>query len=379
MLSSTLKLALETEEFDLHFSKLDERDKSKEDAQIKDCIEKHWFNQSLDLIVPCRAEGLELQLARIQTENPELFEYFLIKSLPLSHLTKPDFIGAFLKRGQVSLLSDGSCLDGEDCAALLSTGELVLHLTEETYERLQLTGNLSHYNTKRRRNHVVTIDLVSPLFKPGSKYYEHVKKILTESKLSFDFFASWIPDNKDVHPVSLAEYFKNFDVNYKEKKTIVETCKQENVTVPTLDSGWLVDAEDESEEIENLYEWLGAVNCGIVSEGDPAPMEVNSDSDPAVCHCACSSTKNISNLDVFHVSGFLPVRLIERIYEIIREHMKTAADCGWMSLTVHGFNHSPVLLNSSGEPGIYTIGMNSYTLLPCRDDRQYLIRETVSP
>lgn len=51
--------------------------------------------------------------------------------------------------GELTALSVGTCIDTDDCAAIIPSGHLVLNLTKETFQSLGLEGSQSAFTTER--------------------------------------------------------------------------------------------------------------------------------------------------------------------------------------------------------------------------------------
>ncbi|RKP23833.1 ribonuclease P 40kDa subunit-domain-containing protein, partial [Syncephalis pseudoplumigaleata] len=97
--------------------------------------------------------------------------------LPLTHFIEPEFLSQYIRNAATSVvaISAGTRIDQDDVFALDATGRLILHLTKDTYERLGLDGQPSHFSKRHPQKHVVTLDLTIAAMTPGKKLYDRIR------------------------------------------------------------------------------------------------------------------------------------------------------------------------------------------------------------
>lgn len=287
-------------------------------------------------------------------------QVYLVKNLPLSRLINIEFIEAFVKRGDMYMISEGTQIDTETCVALIPTGELILNVERDTYEKMGLEGKPSLFNGKRRRKYVVTIDLTAPHFKPEKKNYQRVLRSFTEFlDLHFDFLITWVPNDESISPSSIGAYFGNNSYECTQCKQTQRTKKM-MASCPVIRSECTQGGADAC-DYQQFYEWLGAVACGIdCMEGGP-------DNYLSSFCCPTPRTPTLSCVTCKVHSGLITADSVASILTKLRDHVKMC-HCPWFSLTVHGFADSPVTWGKH-EHGFFMSGDNTYTYVGfCSDD-----------
>lgn len=303
------------------------------------------------LILPFNTTLLSV-LGEIQDEQ----EAALVKNVPLHQLVDKEFVEAFVKIGQLHILSHQTHIDTQDCVALIPTGHLILHLTKDTYEQLGLEGKPSRYASRSKPNKfVVDIDLTPDYFTPGRKNYNRVLWCLKDRlDLVFDLLVSWTPHEKAVCPSSVSKYFESKGFLITPVPISIRTQLQTSIQTPALNSAVSTHTEENCSKKE-LWEWLGAVACGV-------DMSVASP-DSYITTLACPTPSvNCPRCCVIHLSGFFTPAIILWLLQKVRLEVENTDDKRWASLTLHGFLDSPVSVKSR-EHGFFQEGDNIHSFV----------------
>ncbi|XP_064611464.1 ribonuclease P protein subunit p40-like [Liolophura sinensis] len=277
-------------------------------------------------------------------------------------LIDKEFIEAFVKKGDVFVISHGTRIDSEDCVALLPSGHLLLHLTKDTYEQLGLEGKPSIYGGKRPGKYVVEIDLTQPYFTPLKKNYQRVKRCLEENfPLCFSFLVMWIPKDSSVCSSSIAVYFEKKGFDYKQLNLKQTWKTHKNIEVPVIDS-CQTETQEECCGVTDLYEWLGYISCNCnIPGGSEEYLSSYVCPAPASTHAQCVC---------YRIEGMLSTTTILTVLQGIREHIKSCS-VPWAALTAHGFADSPVSWQRR-EHGFQASGENLFTFVVFQNDDYWL-------
>ncbi|XP_041376129.1 ribonuclease P protein subunit p40-like isoform X2 [Gigantopelta aegis] len=331
----------------------------KEKSKHAKHIGNHYFNYAVSMVLP----GVET-VPSVMTERLVDEQAFLVCNLPACALIDKEFIEAFVKKGEMYMLSHGTNIDTDNCVALLPDGTLVLNLTKDTYEQLGLEGRPSTFSCRHEkpRKCVVHVDMMADCFTPGKKNYDRVLRCLRDSvDLLFDFLVLWVPSGDRICPSTMDVYFRNRGYSVKPIPAKQRTRRLTNIAVPKISNKM---AAIDKQTYEEIFEFIGATACGVdLSEGEagnfittllcPEPAEF--------CQECCS----------YSARGFFSPATIEHMIHQMRSLLTTHTNIPWASLTVHGFLDSPVSW-SHREHGFHSEGDNSYTFLVFPDQQYWL-------
>ncbi|XP_020300554.1 ribonuclease P protein subunit p40-like isoform X2 [Pseudomyrmex gracilis] len=336
-----------------HCFSIDRRDIEKD--VIPEVIKTHYFNHSISVVLPDTVIVPD-SLRNCLSEDTE---YYRINALRVCDLLKREFIEAFVKNGEVSILTIDNKIDLQNSICVTPSGHLVLSLLTEDYQALGLEGKPSCFDYKPHTRYM-RIDLTNETFVPGKKNYERVRVALEERlKQNFDVILSWDPPDTKICPSSIAAWF--YTHNYS-----VCLCHQKfsqkieySLTIPVL---------QEESNIDRFFEWLG-----VFSVGD---IQFNEETDDYVTTYKCPSpSMYIGQMQHLKYTGFFTRKKVEEIYYALKEYALSRNALPWVSLDVQGFADSPVSWNLK-EHTFFTDGDNSYTVV--FRPRECIIRKSLS-
>ncbi|XP_052714304.1 ribonuclease P protein subunit p40-like isoform X1 [Crassostrea angulata] len=314
----------------------------------------------------CMKHSIGVTMTKMDQLPPSISEAcmdemsFIVYSLPVHELINSDLLGAFQKKGSLCMLSVGTKLEVNDCVAILPTGQLILHLTKDSYTRLGLDGKPSHFNKFGGEKYVVNIDISSPVFAPGKKNYERVKQCLLGSSICCDFLVSWSPQDDKLCPSSIHRYFCLKGFGCVHLTLSAKSHKYTNIKIPDLQHQ---DAEVYHQE--ELYDWLGGVANQILwsSESDEEYSPLGDYSGPTnLGHCAHNQ-----------VFGFFSSITLRGLIKEVRQLCKSSNT--WGCVTVHGFSDSVTSIGKS-EKNFHKLCADSVTLVLSPSDRCWLFTDT---
>jgi len=282
------------------------------------------FSHLVSVIFP-NALVLPMDLVSVLTDD---CDYYKVFDLNLGDLLIPSFLSTFVPLGSFTLLSIGTRIDIDDCAAVTPNGLLVLSLTKDTYQNSGLEGKKSHFSKNAMDRYIVKIDLRNSTLKEEKSFYKGTKKSL-ELLGKFTVILSWQPPDEDICPSSVAKFFN--DLNYK-----VELCKPEFKThiVYSVLAPKISNTSIDKDEIVDFIEWLGMIS-------------VDEDFSENVDDYVNSYEVPIPNSEMGQVRclqwrGFYQSHQINGLLNFIKESCSRNEDL-WTSVYVQGFSDAPVV------------------------------------
>ncbi|CAG8467025.1 8972_t:CDS:10 [Ambispora gerdemannii] len=220
----------------------------------------HPFNHQVELFLP---GDISLQQAQFFSHKG----FYYRAELPLTYFIDKSFVQEYIATGEVIALSLSEGIDIANVFALDGKGNLVLHLTKDTYEELGITGKPAKFGPKRQR-YVVTIDVLADSMVPGKKGYERIKWCFEHTLSgSFPFLISYVnvADRKS-REITFPGTIKTQKILLNESLS-----RLENILTPDLDSikptthkeTWTSDAIE-------IYDWIGmiSINAQRIHEQD---------------------------------------------------------------------------------------------------------------
>ncbi|KAI4493139.1 hypothetical protein M0802_009689 [Mischocyttarus mexicanus] len=326
-----------------HYFNVEKLDNKKTDVPVT--IKKHYFNHAVSLILPHSSNIPDSVINSIIEDT----DYYKIKGLHVSELLNKQFIDAFVKKGELTLLAIGNKIDLSNSIAVTPNGILIISLLCEDFYKLGLEGQKSFFDRKINTRNVVNIDLTAKHFLPGKKNYERVKTALENHlDLIFDVILIWEPPDVNMCPSSVAAWFhqRGYSVSLSQPKLSYRT--ESNVNVPILTDSYNIN--------EDFYEWLGmfSISGNIKNEGTSEEY-VNT----YKCPKPNILVDEVKYLDYI---GFFSRQRAIKIYNLIKKYVLSQNDLPWGSLHVQGFSDSPVSWDLK-EHTFFTDGDNSYTVL----------------
>ncbi|XP_045599498.2 ribonuclease P protein subunit p40 isoform X2 [Procambarus clarkii] len=216
-------------------------------------IDDHPFNTKVSLLLPDTPTLPQIIHDAVADDG----EFYLVRNLPLLELCSPTFLQAFVKTGCLNAVSCDTRLDVDNTAALTSDGLLHLILNKFTYQELRLNGSLSsHILRKPLEKYVVEVNMQKQCFKPGKAYYERVITAFTEVQLRFNFWLTWIPDNAEICPSSVAKYFHDLGYSIEEQHPCLNWNIVREAAMPLLCTA-------SEEDPQDVLEWIGCQTLGV--------------------------------------------------------------------------------------------------------------------
>ncbi|KZC05069.1 Ribonuclease P protein subunit p40 [Dufourea novaeangliae] len=112
--------------------------------KVPDIVDSHYFNHSVSLVLPDTVRNPD----KLQTCVSEDSDYYRINEVNVHDLVNKEFIEAFVKKGELSLLTIGNKIDVDNSIAITPTGHLILSLLTEDFQTLGLEGKASFFDRK---------------------------------------------------------------------------------------------------------------------------------------------------------------------------------------------------------------------------------------
>ncbi|CAL7943331.1 unnamed protein product [Xylocopa violacea] len=312
-------------------------------TNIPDTVKLHYFNHSVSVILPDTVRIPD----ELQTCISEDSDYYRVNGLNVSELINKEFIEAFVKKGELTLLTIGNKIDLDNLVALTPSGFLVLSLVTEDFQKLGLEGKGSFFDRKVHTRYVVTIDLKSESFTPGKKNYEHVRTSLKERfNQKFDVIVSWNPPDVNLCPSSVAAWFHKREYNVLLCHHTFSQKIMYSLPIPIITNEF---------DSNKFFEWLGVLSIS----GDLKNAKKNDYVNTYVCP---SPSTDIGQIQYLQWTGFFTKKQLTNFYNVLKQYVSTRDTLPWIALHVQGFLDSPVSWDLK-EHTFYTDGDNSYTIV----------------
>ncbi|XP_057335528.1 ribonuclease P protein subunit p40-like [Microplitis mediator] len=312
----------------------DQKVKTNQD-KVPVTIADHYYNYLISVVLP-DFKDIPVNLDRAIVEDTD---YYKIIELPVHELINQEFIEAFVKKGELTLLSSEKNLSTENCISVTPTGYLILSLLAADYQELGLEGSPTFFSRQPTR-FIIKINLKEDSFVPGKNKYERVKKCLENNfKHKFDVILSWDPPEDKLCPSSVALWFNNH--GYKTFLCHVKSSKRLNssVNIPLAS--------------DDLFDWIK-----IFSTGN-SDNSINTSS-------AIKSVTVIKDVLYIEYRGFFTrsrvIKILNTLKEFINSNNSTDVS-DWGSLHVQGFDNSPVSWGLKEHAIIDNDGTNNYTII----------------
>ncbi|KAG4300931.1 hypothetical protein PCANB_002586 [Pneumocystis canis] len=304
-------------------------------------IERHPFNFSVEL---CLRKNDLKKVSFLLEKNTH--PRFTTLNLPLNWFLRDDVINKLIKTEILCALSMNH-IDTDDVICI-NKGIIILSLTKETYEKAGLMGKPSSFSKIPSRWNV-TLDMRDSAMKRGKKGFNRILWSFENNfqrEFSFRMTASNEDDIKIIEEViGLSSDFVKFQKHESGKIRCPSFSYPEKVDDLNLNK--IIKTEWAME----IYEWLGLVSLGADR------LNINDDCDPYI------STYNLSNASEDEVITFLWSGMISSGWILnLWLSLQNISDIPWLSLTVNGFEDSPISWENC-EHGYFYGGENTYTFL----------------
>ncbi|XP_029053558.2 ribonuclease P protein subunit p40-like [Osmia bicornis bicornis] len=338
-----------------HHNFIETKDHKK--ANIPDAVTSHYFNHSVSLVLPDTIRIPD----KLRTCLSEDTDYYRINGLNVYELINKEFIEAFVKKGELTLLTIGNKIDLDNIIAVTPTGHLILSLLTEDFQKLGLEGTVSFFDRKVHTRYVITIDLKCESFIPGKKNYEHTRISLKERfNQKFDVIVSWNPPDENLCPSSIAAWFHKREYN-------VSLCHQSFLQKTEYSLKVPIISNDSNND--KFFEWLGVFTIS----GD---LKNNKEDDYVNTYICPSPSTEFGQVQYLQWTGFFTRRQIINLYNAVKEYVSMHRTLPWCALHVQGFQDSPISWDLK-EHTFYTDGDNSYTVV-FRPAAHTIVRKSLS-
>ncbi|XP_014204186.1 ribonuclease P protein subunit p40 [Copidosoma floridanum] len=326
-----------------------------------DTISSHYFNHSVSVTFP-NTSNIPESFNQIILEDSD---YYRVDGLSAVDLINKEFIEAFVKKGELNLLTIGRRVDVDDLVAVLPTGHLLLSLVRASYQSLGIEGKPSYFERREPSRYVVRIDLKDEKLTPGKKYYERIQNSLDRlHKLKFDVILAWDPPEERVCPSSVAAWLEK-------RSYAVSVCRQRANKRIQLTANYIPMLEDGC-NYDEFFEWLGlfSIDGNLTNNGQEAEY---------VSSYQCPKPREVvGQISYLQCTGFFTRRKLLKIHELFREYASARGETlPWCSLDVQGFADSPVSWGMK-EHSYYMDGDNSYTIVLNPAKGSYVLRRCTS-
>ncbi|XP_014467541.1 PREDICTED: ribonuclease P protein subunit p40-like [Dinoponera quadriceps] len=323
-----------------HFSVV-RRDYRKTD--VPTTVKNHYFNHSVSVVLPNILAVPDSLLNSLSEDT----DYYRVNALRACDLVNREFIEAFVKKGQVTLLTIGNKIDSENSICVTPTGYLVISLITEDYQAFGLEGKASVFDHEPHIRYVVTINLKEECFIPTKKNYKRVRVALEERlKQNFDVIVAWDPPGTNLCPSSVAAWFSAHGYDVRLCRQTFSRRAEYSLTVPTI--------LEEGCDIDKFFEWLGVFSIA----GD-----LSGETDDYINTYKCPSPSvNIGQVQYLQWTGFFTQKQVQEMYDTLKKYVLSQGTLPWVSLHVQGFADSPVSW-SLQEHTFFVDGDNSYTII----------------
>ncbi|XP_049950543.1 ribonuclease P protein subunit p40-like isoform X3 [Schistocerca serialis cubense] len=230
--------------------------KEEDDAEKSHAIvSSHHFNHMISVVIP---DTLSVPSSIVDALLEDC-AYYRIFAVPAVELINRNFLDAFVRRGELTLLSHNTRIDVDDSIAVTPNGLLILSLNKGTYQQLGLEGRQSFFQRDSDR-YIINLDIKASNFGPGNKNYERVFWCLKNCfNVKFGIVLAWDPPVENICPSSVAAYFDDKGYNVHQCHPHFSKRISYNVPVPPVTAR----KEDESSEYCDVLEWLGAFSVGV--------------------------------------------------------------------------------------------------------------------
>ncbi|XP_043270485.1 ribonuclease P protein subunit p40-like [Venturia canescens] len=320
-------------------------------------VSTHYFNHSVSIVLP-DIKDVPPSLRDCLLEDSD---YYKIVGLKAHELVNKEFIEAFVKKGELTLLTIGKKIDVHNLICISPTGHLLLSLLREDYQKLGLVGKETFFDRKAHSRYVVTINLNEEAFVPGKKNYERVRSCLQENlDESFDVVVAWDPPEDKLCPSSVAAWFHDRGYTTLLCNQVFKQRIERSIFVPNLDG---------SSNLDEFFEWLGIFSIGGDTTNEKEDDYVNTYT------CPRPKTQTVET-QYIECTGFFTRKQIIGIYNAMREIAFQKDTSPWKSIHVQGFADSPVSWGLK-EHNFFTDGDNSHTTV-FQKNGECIIRKSLS-
>nr|CCA16616.1 conserved hypothetical protein [Albugo laibachii Nc14] len=348
----------------------------------------HFLNQQIEIVLP-REKGIEVAKT-LQWEGAFYYEIIANPSLFL----QKEFREKYVLKGSVSMLTKNVPIDASNTACLLPTGELILVVNNETYERIGIAGkkyggfgkNKRRLRQKLRKNqtrnrklgqrYTIALDL-----KSTSLTDEEIARITASLNTHFPNVCMLITAiNESGKPQTIL-----FDERIVQARQRVESSCQSttytDIYVPqvsllaTEGTQSSTNVSDKCEKLNDMRQWLGFVSCRLESllrQEEPDGYTSTFSGDIVM-------PSERETIAVLRWRGMLSTNMCTSLLDKMRSYLQEGA-IEWASFTSWGFQDAPVswvpekTKACDNEHGVMFYGSNYYTFIMLPREEYYSIQ-----
>ncbi|KAG4305145.1 hypothetical protein PORY_001315 [Pneumocystis oryctolagi] len=308
-------------------------------------ILSHPFNFSVIFVELCfQKDDLKKALFLFDKST---YPRFITLSIPLSWQVVKFLFLLLLMCLEILCALSMNHIDTDDVICV-NKGVIILSLTKETYEKAGLTGKPSVFSKMASRWNV-TLDMRDSSMKKGKKGFNRILWSFENNFQKEFLFRISASNNDDIKIIEEVSGLSSRFVHFEEHEFEQILCP--SFLYPERTNDLHLDKTIKEEWAMEIYEWLGLVSL----RADRLKVMNNYDT--------CISTYSLSNalegdIVIFLWSGMINCTWILNLWE----SLKSIQDMNWFSLTVNGFEDSPISWENC-EHGYFYGGENMYTLL----------------
>lgn len=326
--------------------------------------------------------------------------------MPLSGILEPDFFNAYIKTGNILLLSQG--VIGIDNVFCLSDGILRMSLDKEAYEKAGLVGKPAKFGNgsgvMKRRRWLVELNLRAPNYLTGTKSFNRLQKACMNAfRKPLVFLFADIANSSVSEPSATPSTTSSLDLSpqeviksissFPERNIVPQVHTTQDLIVPSfrppqgsaMNGGGKGPIAEYDREIWRtwileIYEFLGLVS---LPGGAADRLHGKDRIDPLLSTYSMEDSK-IDGVTVVVFTGLVSARFIQGLWKTVEELLESVREKGkeaWTALVVHGFENTPISWDGK-EHGNLGGGENVYTVLRLPEDegkeRQLMLFELVS-
>ncbi|XP_011056209.1 PREDICTED: ribonuclease P protein subunit p40-like isoform X2 [Acromyrmex echinatior] len=266
-------------------------------------VKSHYFNHSISVVLP-NTVTVPQNLHNCLSKDTD---YYRINKLHVSDLLNIEFIEAFVKKGEINLLTLENKIDLENSICVTPTGYLILSLLTDDYQALGLEGKPSVFSHKSHTRYNISMC-------PSS-------------------IAAWF-------------YARNYNVCLCCQK-FSQKIKY-SLTIPTY--------EDTCNNTDiDFFEWLGVFSI----DGDLSTKREDNYANTYQCP---SPSIHVKQVQYLQWTGFFTRQKIQEVYNVLKQYILSRDSLPWISLDIQGFADSAISFDLK-EHTFLTDGDNSYTIV----------------
>ncbi|XP_050046987.1 ribonuclease P protein subunit p40-like [Dermacentor andersoni] len=328
----------------------------------QEAIRRCNFIHSVQLVLP--------ELSRIPEDVQSLMaaqNYHVVRNIHAKELVAWDLVKTFVRQGKLHLLSINTNVSYGNCVAVTADGELHLSLQEEVFRVSGLEGSRFAGSSKGHCVFGSVIDLQKQCFHPEKNNYKRTLHSLDRcgDLVAQDVAIVWepLPEHASLSPSSAARYFSQCGHTVIACKPSYSSTTQFCQVVPTAVTTLEYMGED---AYLPVYEWLGAIACGVDSRDNKDAREQFLSS-----HHLPGPSTEVSRLFVANWKGFFTPTCAIRLLLLLRQCM-AQEDLPFFGLVLHRFDddptqplskHQSLLLSRASELSIICTPNGRYCLL----------------